>query len=226
MFNSGASAAVAKHKKGRVPRALREEQLLDIAEELFLTKGYDEMSIEDICRIAEVSRPTVYNLFDNKAAIYLACVRRARAILERNLAAAATSTTEPFEQLLRGGDAYFSLLEEDPVRWELLFGKTGVIGELANELAGERRRTVEVIAALLRGYAPDADPDRIDAYANMMSGAAEQLGRWWVNNRHISREAITAYHAEFLWSGGRELRSEPAAATSERSSEPDGPAPQ
>ena len=29
MFDSSASAAVATHKKGRVPRALREEQLLD-----------------------------------------------------------------------------------------------------------------------------------------------------------------------------------------------------
>lgn len=76
-------------------------------------------------------------------------------------------------------------------------------------LAGERSRTVEVIAALLRAYAPDADADRVNAYANMLSGAAEQLGRWWVNNRHISRETITRHHAEFLWSGGRDLRDEP-----------------
>src|SRR5436190_22528770 len=119
MFNAEAAAAVANHKKGRVPRALREEQILDIAEELFLTKGYEQTSIEDICRIAEVSRPTVYNLYENKGAIYLSCVRRARAIRDRHLAEAALSTTDPYEQLLRGGEAHFRILERDPRRWLL-----------------------------------------------------------------------------------------------------------
>jgi AcrR family transcriptional regulator len=208
MFDSSASAAVANHKKGRVPRALREQQLLDIAEELFLSKGYDKTSIEDVCRIAEVSRPTVYNLFENKGAIFLACVRRARALLERELADAALSTSDPREQLLRASDVYFRILEDDPRRWELLFGKTGVVGELAGELAAQRLATVEVIAALLRTYAPDADPERIHTYANLISGAAEQLGRWWVSNRHIPRETITGYQADFLWRGARELREE------------------
>ncbi len=216
MFNSAASAAVASHKKGRVPRALRDEQILDIAEELFLTKGYDETSIEDICRIAEVSRPTVYGLYDNKAAIYLACVRRARAILAHDLAEAALSTSDPFERLMRGAEAHFKILEADPRRWELLFGKTGAIGPLADELAAERNRTVELIAVLLRDFAPDAEPDRINSYANLISGAAEQLGRWWLRNRHVSREAISRYQAEFCWSGGRDLRDEPALEQRER----------
>ena len=211
MFDSEASLAVAGHKKGRVPRALREEQILDIAEELFLTKGYEQTSIEDICRIAEVSRPTVYNLYKNKGAIYLSCVRRARAILERDLAEAALSTTDPYEQLMRGGEVHFRILEKDPRRWQLLFGKPGLMGELADELAAERFHTVEAIAALLRNYAPDADEDRVHAYANLISGAAEQLGRWWLYNRHISLETICRFQADFLWSGGRELREDAAA---------------
>src|SRR5436190_16193257 len=190
MFDSEASAAIATHKKGRVPRALREEQILDIAEELFLTKGYEQTSIEDICRIADLSRPTVYNHYENKGAIYLACVRRARAIFERELADAALSTPDPYEQLARGGDAHLRVLEQDPRRWLLLFDQPGLTGDLADELAAERFHTVETIAALLRNYAPDADPDRISAYANLISGAAEQLGRWWLYNRHIPRETI------------------------------------
>lgn len=216
MFESSAAAAIAKHKKGRVPRALRQEQLLDIAEELFLTKGYDQTSIEDICRIAEVSRPTVYHVYDNKPAIYLACVRRGRSIVERDLVKAAMSTTDPYQRLMRGGEAFFRILEEEPRRWELLFGKAGMVGELAAELSAERFRTVQVIVALLRDYAPDADADRIEAYANMVSGTAEQLGRWWVNNRHIPRRTIVRYYADFNWSGGRDLRGEPQQASAAR----------
>jgi hypothetical protein len=78
------------------------------------------------------------------------------------------------------------------------------------------RPTVWSCGAPLRAYAPDADSDRVNAYANMTSGAAEQLGRWWVNSRHVSRETIGQYHAEFLWSGSRELRQEPAATDAGR----------
>src|SRR5947208_1134457 len=82
---------------------------------------------------------------------------------------------------------------------------------LRDELAAERFHTVEAIAALLRNYAPDAEPTRISAYANLISGAAEQLGRWWLYNRHVSRETISRYQADFLWSGGRELRDDAPA---------------
>jgi hypothetical protein len=61
------------------------------------------------------------------------------------------------------------------------------------------------LLALLRSYAPDADPTRILTYANLMPGAADQLGRWWVYNRHVPRETISRMQADFLWSGGREL---------------------
>jgi AcrR family transcriptional regulator len=206
MFDSGSSAAVAAHKKGRVPRALREQQLLDIAEELFLTKGYDATSIEDVCRLAGVSRPTIYHLFENKAALYLACVRRSRSSFDHELATAALGATDPFEQLRRASDTYFRMLESDPRRWQLMFGKHGVVGELAEELAVLRTGTVEVIAALLRSYAPAADPDRIRAYANLISGAAEQLGRTWIDDPGSLGDAVAREQADFLWSGARELR--------------------
>ena len=97
-----------------------------------------------------------------------------------------------------------------------MFGKPGLIGELADELAAERFHTVDTIAALLRNYAPDADPDRISVYANLISGASEQLGRWWLYNRHIPRETIARLQADFTWSGGRELREDAAPSNGAR----------
>src|SRR2546423_1419255 len=62
------------------------------------------------------------------------------------------------------------------------------------------------------------EPTRISAYANLISGAAEQLGRWWLYNRHVSRETISRYQADFLWSGGRELRDDAPAQSGARPS--------
>lgn len=200
-----AQQSLEGHKKGRVPRALREQQLLDVAEELFLSQGYDATSIEDIARGAGVSRPIVYEHHGNKAGIYLACVRRARAALEQAIADAVTHTADPQEQLRVGADAYFQILERDPRRWELLFGKTGIIGELGDELARERQRTVETIAAVLGSWTGEGDEERVLAYANLISGAGEQLGRWWLANRQIPRSTIVRFHSEFAWSGASDL---------------------
>src|SRR5687767_14969672 len=136
LTKGSASTLIAGHKKGRVPRALREQQILDIAEALFLSRGYDGTSIEEICRAADVSRPVVYDLIGNKAAIYLACVRRVRGVFEQTLGEAAGSTTDPLQKLQLGLDEWFKLLEDDPRILELLYGKAG-IGELADELARE-----------------------------------------------------------------------------------------
>lgn len=124
-MSSEASGTLEGHRKGRVPRALRLKQLLDVAEELFVTEGYDRTTIEEICRVAGVSRPIVYSLVGNKATLYLACVRRARAELERSIAMAAGSSEDPQEQLTRGSEAYFVLLEKDPRRWELFLVAPG-----------------------------------------------------------------------------------------------------
>jgi AcrR family transcriptional regulator len=208
--NPPLSAQIAGHKKGRVPRALREQQILDISEALFLSKGYDATSIEEICRAADVSRPVVYDLIGNKAAIYLACVRRVRGVFEETLSEAAGSTEEPLQKLQLGIDTWFRLLEDDPRILELLYGKAG-IGELATELARERAGTVETIVANLRDAAPDVDSERINAYANLMSGAAEQLSRWWLANPDIPRQTIVGYIVEFVWNGVQQLVNEPDA---------------
>jgi AcrR family transcriptional regulator len=204
------AALIAGHKKGRVPRALREQQILDVAEKLFLAQGYDATSIEEICREADVSRPVVYDLIGNKAAIYLACVRRVRGLFEQTLDEAAGTTAEPLGKLQIGLDSWFKLLEDDPRILELLYGKAGV-GELGDELARERARTVETIIANLRDAAPQADPQRVTAYANLMSGAAEQLSRWWLANPDVPRRTIVEYIVAFVWNGVQDLLNEPAA---------------
>lgn len=61
-----------------MPREVCRGQLLDLAEELFIQKGYVGFSIDDLSRAAGVSRPTVYHHFGSKDGVYLACLRRVR----------------------------------------------------------------------------------------------------------------------------------------------------
>src|SRR4030081_2822977 len=112
--DASAKPLVSGYKHGRVPRAVREQQLLDLAERLFIENGYDGFSIEDLCRAAGGSRPIVYEHFGAKEGLYLGCLRRIRAEFEDTLINATIGGTDPGEQLERGAEAFFSMLERDP----------------------------------------------------------------------------------------------------------------
>ena len=181
-------------------RAAREEQLLDLAEELFLTAGYDRTSIEDIARAAGVTRPVVYEHYGSKEGIYLACVRRARNQFNLDVMRAVDGTDDPLEQLRRGAEAYYRVVERDPRRWRLLFSPGGLVSEaLGEELARERSRTVNLLADLIEPHLPQHDQQQVDAFAHATTGSAEQLGRWWLAHPDITREQVTRYFVENVW---------------------------
>jgi len=111
-------------KKIRLPRAERELQILKIALERFISKGYQGTSMEDIAEAAGISRPIVYNLFGSKDAIYLACLRDARQQLDQRLveAGSAPPHVHGHARLRAGIDGYFRFVEQDRAAWRLLFG--------------------------------------------------------------------------------------------------------
>jgi AcrR family transcriptional regulator len=208
--------SVAGHRHGRVPRAVREHQLLEVAEQLFATQGYQGTSIEDIASVAGVSRPIVYDHFGSKDGIYLACVRRARAELERMFTGAAGASDDPAQQLLGGLNAYFEFIERDRSAWDVLFGGgTAVAGPAAEEVTSLRFATVGRIAELLARAAPDADAQTVEAFAHALSGSSEQLAKWWRHNPQLSRQQIVGYEVAFAWLGLQQLVTETQSPASD-----------
>jgi AcrR family transcriptional regulator len=78
MSNSG----IAKRKQvrlGRPPKELAgdvEGRILDAAEKLFLEKGFQSASIDEIAELAPASKPTIYGHFPGKEALFAAVVAR------------------------------------------------------------------------------------------------------------------------------------------------------
>jgi AcrR family transcriptional regulator len=193
------------YRHGRVPRPVREQQLLDVAEEQFVTRGYDGASIEEIARLAGVSRPIVYDHFGDKEGVYLACLRRARGELEELILKATASARTPREMLERGTGAYFEFVERRGQRWAVLFGGAGLTGPAAEEVARLRFATVERIRDLVAAIAPDADATTVEAFAHAISGSSEQVAKWWRANPQFSRAQVVAQQCAFAWSGLSEL---------------------
>lgn len=189
---------VAGYRHGRVPRAIREQQLLDLAERLFIERGYAGFSIEDLCQAANVSRPIVYQHFGSKDGIYLACLRRIRDEFDDTLIDAASNAPTDTAAIQQGADAFFAIIERDPRRWSLVYGGTTVLtGPIADELFALRARTIDRIAAIAARFAPTADPEATTAYAHFVSGAGEQLGHWWLHNPAIPRDRVVSRYVAF-----------------------------
>jgi AcrR family transcriptional regulator len=194
----------APQRRSRMSREARGAQLLDIAERLFAARGFEGTSMEDIAREAGVTRPIVYQHYATKDAIFLACVRRARAELEDRvrepevMIEAGAGIDAVME---RAGDIFFSLLERDPRRWMVLFNpSTALSPEMTDELVGMRQHTIERIAEMVRHFSGgDAEVDTAFAYA--ISGVGEQLGRWWLAHPDVPKARVVGLYRDFITGG-------------------------
>jgi AcrR family transcriptional regulator len=213
-MESGAFASkptVEGYRHGRVPREIRTQQLLDVAEQVFIEFGYHGASIEEVTRRANVKRPLIYGYFGGKEGLYLACYRRARADLEGRLAAALTESDPLLCALGAGARAYFGMLAEQPQRWGLLYGGGAPgAGALADQIREMRFATPQMLAALTRDLSPGTDDATVEAFAHAASGAAEQLAHWWRQRPDVTLDQIVERYTRFSWAGLSQLVDPPA----------------
>ncbi|WP_320671975.1 TetR/AcrR family transcriptional regulator [Patulibacter defluvii] len=201
MSGPDATGSVDGFKRGRVPRELRERQLLDLAERQFIERGYVGVSIEDVARAAGVSRPIVYEHFGSKDAMYLRCIERVRREFDEAIVEAARSAADLRQAIRQGGDAFFAIVAREPARWSLVYGGPPLVGEIADELAALRARTVGAIADALAEQAAGVDGARLVPVAHLISGAGEQLARWWLRTPDVPREAVVGLFCDFCAHG-------------------------
>jgi AcrR family transcriptional regulator len=113
----------------------KRSRILDGAMKVFLAYGYSRVTMDDIARAAEVSRPALYLLFKNKAEIYRAI---GTMLLDASAEAgrAALATDGPFaERMLAAIEcSLISMMEtirNSPHGAEILDMKNSLAGDLA-----------------------------------------------------------------------------------------------
>lgn len=205
--------SVEGYRHYRVPRRVRERQILDVAEQVFNELGFQGGSIEEVTRRAGIKRPLIYTYFGGKDGLYIACYRRARQELNERLGAAAATVDngapDALHQLVeRVGRAYFDFLAGSPGRWDMLYGPgAATAGPIADEIANLRFQTVEMLATMIRPHATPGVADReLLAFAHSVSGSGEQLARWWRRAPELTIDELSSTFTKFAWSGLSQLR--------------------
>jgi len=92
---------------GRVPRRVREEQLLELGEELFAERGYEGMTMDELAARAGVTKPVIYAIVRSKDELYRRCFERSADELRAAVSSAGRDHLGDLEGLLAAGNLAF-----------------------------------------------------------------------------------------------------------------------
>jgi AcrR family transcriptional regulator len=183
----------------RVPRKQRSAQLLDIALELIVERGYSALTMAALADAAGVSKPIVYRSYPNRAALLLALLRREQKRAERKLDEAIPADPgdkHPRELLMGAVTGIIDAVEESPATWRLVLlppeGTPRVVRELT-----ERRRQLFLRRArrLVRWGVPYLDTDEeldLDILARFLLAIVEEQARMMLEDPPRDRATLIA----------------------------------
>ena len=193
-------AQVADFKHGRVPRAVRERQLLELAEALFAERGYAGASMDELARRAGVTKPVVYELFGSKDGLFAACVDRSIERLAADIATAVRAQDDPEERLRAGGLAFIRFAAANRVAWDLM----SMGGSFEQNARAVRSSQAELIRELMAEMArDDVDQRELEVAAHAVNAAYEGVAHWMWAHPDVPIEQIADGIADLLIPGLR-----------------------
>jgi len=195
-------------KTKRMPRAVREQQMLDAAVRTFGRRGYMAASMDEIAELAGVSKPLVYLYLNSKDDLFTACIRREAAALVAAIRSSVDAALPADRQLWDGLRAFFAHTAEHQDAWSVLHLQARTHGErFAREVAAMREEIVAFVTGLIVIAARSAhrDPDlperEVAGLAEALVGAAESLAVWANTTETVTAHEAATTLMNFAWSG-------------------------
>ncbi|WP_328951757.1 TetR/AcrR family transcriptional regulator [Streptomyces sp. NBC_00184] len=191
-----------------MPRAVREQQMMDAAVRIFGQRGFRAASMDEIAELAGVSKPLVYLYLNSKDELFSACIARESKALVAAVQAGVQPGLPADRQLWEGLRAFFTHTAENPDGWAVLYRQARTHGEpFAGEVNVMREEIVAFVTGLIGAAAREAHhdpalPDRdVTGLAQALVGAAEALAGWANETPGVSAKEAAATLMNFSWAG-------------------------
>lgn len=172
-------------KSKRVPRAVRERQMMDAAVRTFARRGYRAASMDEIAEQAGVSKPLVYLYLHSKEELFSAVIRREAGALTEAVTAAVEADAPADRQLWSGLKGFFAHTAAHPDGWAVLHQQARTQGEpFARDVAAMRAEIVRFVTGLIGAAAQEAGcagefaEREVAGLSHALVGAAESLAEW------------------------------------------------
>ncbi|MEJ3743377.1 TetR/AcrR family transcriptional regulator [Actinomycetes bacterium KLBMP 9797] len=193
----------------RLPRAVREQQMLDAAVKVFSRRGFHAASMDEIAEYAGISKPMVYAYLGTKEELFVACLHREGTRLMEAIAAVVGRDLPPDQQLWRGLRAFFNFVGAHRDGWAVLYRQARAEQPFAGALADMRERMVQVVTVMLtqaltaEGHAVRRADLEVMAYA--LVGASESLADWLADHPDADPDGMATRMMNVSWLGAAEL---------------------
>jgi AcrR family transcriptional regulator len=195
-----AAPRIEDFEHGRVPRPVRERQLVELAEQLFAERGFSRTSMDHLARRAGVTKPVIYELFGSKDGLFRACVDRAIGRMANSIVEAFRAESEPEARLRAGGLAFLRFARDNRVAWDLM----AMQGRFADQAQAVRRDQAQLIRALMTEIAPEGtDPLELEAVAYAVNSAYEGAAQWMFEHPDAPVEQVADWIVALLLPGLR-----------------------
>jgi AcrR family transcriptional regulator len=160
----------------RLPRAVREQQMLDAAVEIFSVNGYHETSMDAIAAEAQISKPMLYLYYGSKEELFGACLNRELGRFVDEVNSNIDFSASPKELLRTAVLAFLNYIDAHRASWMVLYTQATSSQAFAHTVREGRERIIEIVGRLLRSGTRFPEPDTdFDMMAVALVGAGEAI---------------------------------------------------
>lgn len=142
----------------RLPRAVREQQMLDAAVEVFSENGFHNTSMDAIAARAQISKPMLYLYYGSKDELFAACISREGQRFVEALTPAGDPGLTPRDQLRVALESFLGFVDAHRNSWMVLYRQAMSQQAFAGQVRSSRDRLIELTAHLLESSTRDPEP--------------------------------------------------------------------
>lgn len=160
----------------RLPRAVREQQMLDSAIKVFSRNGFHQASMDAIAKEAAISKPMLYLYYGSKDELFAACLHREAGRFLEAVSKGGDPALTPRETLEVTLRAVLEFVDEHRDAWRVLVREASSVSTFAQEINQSRETLVGLTANLLRAGTKDPDEGQdFELMAVALVGAGEAV---------------------------------------------------
>ena len=160
----------------RLPRAVREQQMLDAAVQMFSENGYHETSMDTIAAKAQISKPMLYLYYGSKEELFDACLNREMSRFIDALRADVDYEQSAKDMLRNTIVSFLGYIDANRASWIVMYTQATSSQAFARTIREGREQIIELVAGLVRAGTRSPRPDaEIETVAAALVGAGEAV---------------------------------------------------
>lgn len=142
----------------RLPRAVREQQMLDAAVQMFSVNGYHETSMDAIAAEAQISKPMLYLYYGSKEELFGACLSRELSRFIEAVREDIDLKQSPHDLLRSTILSVLQYIDANRASWIVLYTQATSSQAFAHTVREGRERIIDMVARLLEAGTRNPEP--------------------------------------------------------------------